>query len=41
MGSGTTGIACKMTARKFIGYDILEENVKVATSRISETESIV
>lgn len=37
MGSGTTGIACKMTARKFIGFDISQENVEIATTRISET----
>jgi ParB-like chromosome segregation protein Spo0J len=39
MGSGTTGIAAKMTARKFIGYDISQENVDIATKRIFELES--
>jgi len=39
MGSGTTGIAAKMTARKFIGYDIVQENVDIATKRIFELES--
>jgi len=40
MGSGTTGIACKLTARKFIGYDLVKENVEIATTRISETDPL-
>jgi hypothetical protein len=38
MGSGTTGVACKMTARKFTGYDIVKENVDIAIKQISDTE---
>jgi len=37
-GSGTTAVAAKMTARKFIGYDIVQENVDIATKRILELE---
>lgn len=40
MGSGTTGVACKMTARKFTGYDNVQINVDIATKRISEAEPI-
>lgn len=38
MGSGTTGVVSKMTARKFVGYDIAQENVDIATKRILELE---
>ena len=34
MGSGTTGIACKMTDRKFIGIEMKEEYMKIAVARI-------
>lgn len=34
MGSGTTGIACKMTNRKFIGIEMKEEYMKIAVARI-------
>ena len=37
-GSGTTAVAAKMTARKFVGYDIVQENVDIATKRILELE---
>ena len=33
-GSGTTGIACKMTDRKFIGIEMKEEYMKIAVARI-------
>ena len=34
MGSGTTGIACKMTDRKFVGIEMKEEYMKIAVARI-------
>jgi site-specific DNA-methyltransferase (adenine-specific) len=38
MGSGTTAVACKMTARRFVGYDNVQENVDNATSRILQLD---
>lgn len=34
MGSGTTGVACVNTGRKFIGIELDEEYFKIATERI-------
>lgn len=34
MGSGTTGVACKNTGRKFIGIEIDEKNFDTACKRI-------
>ena len=34
MGSGTTGMACKKTNRKFIGIELSEEYMKIAVERI-------
>jgi site-specific DNA-methyltransferase (adenine-specific) len=34
MGSGTTGIACKLENFNFIGIDMEEEYVKIAKARI-------
>lgn len=33
-GSFTTAVACKMTARRFIGYDTSQENVDIGIKRI-------
>lgn len=38
MGSGTTGVACKKTGRKFIGIDIYQDWCEVAKLRIKATE---
>ena len=35
-GSGTTGVACVQTGRKFIGCEISEEYVKIARRRIAD-----
>ena len=35
MGSGSTGVACKNTNRKFIGIELDEEYFKIAQERIS------
>ena len=35
MGSGTTGVACKNTNRKFIGIELDEEYFKIAEGRIN------
>jgi len=35
MGSGTTGVACKNTNRRFIGIELDEEYFKIAQERIS------
>jgi len=34
MGSGSTGVACKNTNRKFIGVEMNEEYFKIAEERI-------
>lgn len=36
MGSGTTGVACKMVGRNFIGIDMDDTYVTIAKQRISE-----
>lgn len=36
MGSGTTGLACKILGRKFIGIEIAEDYFKMAEDRIFE-----
>ena len=36
MGSGTTGVACKMLNRRFIGIDIMEEYVELSKQRIGD-----
>jgi len=36
-GSGTTGIACKMLGRKFIGIEISPEYFEIAKKRIENT----
>lgn len=41
MGSGTTGVACKLTNRNFIGIELNEEYFNIAKKRIEETKVIV
>ena len=36
MGSGTTGVACKMTGRKFIGIELDDKYFDIAEKRIME-----
>jgi DNA modification methylase len=36
MGSGTTGVACVRTGRKFIGVEISEEYFEIAVKRITD-----
>ena len=36
MGSGTTGVACKQTNRKFIGIELDKKYFDIAEKRISE-----
>ena len=38
MGSGTTGVACVKTGRKFIGIEIHEPYFEIAVKRISEAQ---
>lgn len=40
MGSGTTGVACKRTGRRFIGYETDERYFETARDRIGETEEL-
>ena len=37
MGSGTTAVAAILSNRKFVGYEIEEEYVRLAEKRIKET----
>ena len=37
-GSCTTAVACKMTARKCICYDLDEENIKIGTKRVMDLD---
>ena len=39
MGSGTTGVACVNTNRKFIGMELDEKYFEIAKKRIAETEN--
>jgi len=39
IGSGTTGIACQNTGRKFVGIEMDDNYFKIAEKRISENES--
>ena len=38
IGSGTTGVAALRAGRNFVGYEIVEEYVKLAQKRIEATE---
>lgn len=38
MGSGSTGVACKNTGRKFIGIELDEDYFKIAKERINNAE---
>ena len=37
MGSGSTGVACMLTDRKFIGIELDDKYFEVAESRLNET----
>ena len=41
MGSGTTGVACVNTQRKFIGIELDETYFGIAQSRIEETQNAI
>ena len=36
MGSGSTGVACKLTNRSFIGFEINDEYFSIAQERIEK-----
>ena len=36
MGTGTTGLACRNTSRKFIGIEMDEKYFKIADERINK-----
>ena len=38
MGSGTTGVACVRTGRRFIGIEISEQYFAIAQRRIAEAQ---
>ena len=39
MGSGTTAVACHITGRNFIGFEIQEKWVKVANDRLNKVDA--
>ena len=39
MGSGSTGVACLHTGRKFIGIEMNEEYFDICVSRLKEEEN--
>lgn len=41
MGSGTTGVACANTSRKFIGIEMDENYFNIASKRIAEARQVV
>jgi len=38
MGSGTTAVACKETKRKFIGFELNPDYIKIAEKRLSQEQ---
>lgn len=38
-GSGSTGVACKQTARRFLGFELSPEYFEIATRRLSGNEA--
>ena len=38
MGSGTTAVACKETNRRFIGFELNPEYIKIAERRLSQEQ---
>ncbi|HFG1673943.1 TPA: DNA methyltransferase [Streptococcus pyogenes] len=36
MGSGSTGVACLLTGRDFIGYELNKDYFNIANKRIAE-----
>jgi len=38
MGSGTTAVACKETKRKFIGFEINPDYIKISDKRLSQQQ---
>ena len=40
MGSGTTGVACKMLGRKFIGIEREEEYIAIGKARIEAAKPL-
>ena len=41
MGIGSTGVACQLSGRSFIGAELDENYFKIAEQRISNTDSTV
>ncbi len=39
MGVGTTAVACKISGRNYIGFDLVAEYIKIAEERISKVTS--
>ena len=40
MGSGTTGVACKMCGRNFIGMDLSAKSCEIAKNRIENKSEV-
>ena len=41
MGSGTTAIAALKNKRRFVGYDVSEEYIKIANERIASVGRLI
>ena len=38
MGSGTTALACKLTGRRFVGFEIMPDYLQMAKDRLVKSE---
>lgn len=41
MGSGTTAVACKLTRRKYVGFEINPDYIKIINDRLLNAPELV